>query len=69
MALPLPPVRGMPQAVPKLGFQLTKRDKEPNVGLTQGGSARTRAARVAANDGTNAEQRDLFKPGKGGWGF
>jgi hypothetical protein len=59
----------MPKGLASLKLQLDRRDKEPNVGLTQGGSAKGSAAQVAANDGTHNEQRDLFKPGPGGWGF
>jgi hypothetical protein len=60
---------GMPKGLPKLKFQLSRYDKQPNVGVTQGGSSRSKAAQVAGNDGTANPQRDLFKPGNGGWGF
>lgn len=63
------PLPGMPKGLASLKFQLGKREKQPNVGVTQGGSAKGPGAQVAANDGTNQEKRDLFKPGKGGWGF
>lgn len=60
---------GMPKGLPKLKFQLNRRDKDTNVGVTQGGSSKSKAAAVAGNDGTASTERDLFKPGKGGWGY
>jgi len=69
MAVSQFPLPGMPKGLPSLKFQLNRRDKEPNVGVTQGGSNKSKAAQVAGNDGTATQDRDLFKPGKGGWGF
>lgn len=63
------PLPGMPKGLASLKFQLDKREKQPSVGVTQGGSAKGPGARVAATDGASNEKRDLFKPGKGGWGF
>jgi hypothetical protein len=63
------PLPGTPKGLPSLKFQLGKRDRQPSIGVTQGGSSKSTAAAVAGNDGSASKERDLFKPGKGGWGF